>query len=209
MIAVGAAQSIERQWSPSAVHDTVAAALRDPAFQRSVGRSLADRFLIWFFDALHRLGRLFTHLPSTRTLGLALIALLVLFVAVRIIITARERDDGAKRTSRRRGAMAARDPWESADAFGAEGAYEDAAHALYRGVILALGRDERVRVDPSKTSGDYARELRRRGSPSLAPFRAFTRRFDVAVYGHEGVDENVLAELRELSAPFRLRRRAA
>ena len=70
----------------------------------------------------------------------------------------------------------------------AEGRYEEAAHTLYRGVIMSLGKAERLRVDPSKTSGDYARELRRRGAASLNPFRAFTRRFDVVVYGHGRAD---------------------
>ena len=59
------------------------------------------------------------------------------------------------------------------------------------------------------TSGDYARELRRRSAASLVPFRAFTRRFDAVVYGHVGATAASVAELRELSRPFRTELRAA
>jgi hypothetical protein len=72
-------------------------------------------------------------------------------------------------------------------------------------VLESLARSEHLRLDPSKTSGDYARELRTRGSSSHAPFRAFGRRFDVAVYGHGGCDEAAIAELYRLAAPFRPR----
>ena len=191
------------------MHDTVRAVVRDPAFRRSLRRSFADRLLIWLLDGLDRLRRLFDHLPSTRTFGLALVALIVLFVAARFIIAARARDERGERTARRHGAASAIDPWTSAETLIGAGRYEEAAHALYRGVILALGRDERLRLDPSKTSGDYARELRRRGAASLTPFRHFTRRFDVAVYGHGGCDAAALEELRVLSAPFRSQARAA
>ena len=202
-------QSAERSWPASAVHDTVRAVVRDPAFRRSLRRSFADRILIWLLDWLERVRRLFDHLPSTRSFGLAVVALLVLFVVARFVIAARARDERGERTARRHGTASVSDPWTSAEALIGAGRYEEAAHALYRGVILALGRDERLRLDPSKTSGDYARELRRRGAASFAPFRTFTRRFDVAVYGHGGCDATALEELRQLSAPFRARARAA
>jgi hypothetical protein len=191
------------------VHDTVQAVVRDAAFRRSTRQSLADQLLIWLMDAFDKLGRLFKRLPSGRSLGLALVGLVVLFVLVRLVIAARRRDDTGERLSAGRDVSSTGDPWLAADALAAQGRYDEAAHALYRGVIVSLGRDERVRLDPSKTSGDYARELRRRGSVSLVPFREFTRRFDIAVYGHAGADAGALQELRALSAPFRSRARAA
>jgi hypothetical protein len=191
------------------VHDTVRAALRDPAFQRSLRSSIADRLLLWVVEWFDRLARAVRQLPSARSIALGFIALLVLLVLARVVIAARARGDRVERRGGRRGTHAAEDPWQLAEALATEGRYEEAAHALYRGVIASLGRDERIRLDPSKTSGDYARELRRRGAASLTPFRAFTRRFDVAVYGHRTCDGPVFAELRELSAPFRRRARAA
>ena len=68
---------------------------------------------------------------------------------------------------------------------------------------------ERLRLDPSKTSGDYARELRARGSASYQPFRAFARRFDVAVFGHGGCDARLIDDLRALAQPLTARARAA
>ena len=76
-------------------------------------------------------------------------------------------------------------------------------------VLLSLTRSDRVRLDPSKTSGDYARELRARGSAAYQPFRAFSRRFDVAVFGHGGCDAALIEDLRRLAAPLAPRARAA
>jgi hypothetical protein len=158
---------------------------------------------------LDRLGTLFKGMPSTRSLALVFVALLVLFVVARFVIAANAKEGGVARSSKRRAGASATDPWQTAETLIAQGRFEEAAHALYRGVIGTLGREERLRLHPSKTSGDYARELRRRGSGSLAPFRSFTRRFDVAVYGHGGCDAEALDELRTLSAPFRPQVRAA
>jgi len=191
------------------VHDTVQAVVGDPAFRRSFRRSFADRILIWLMDWLDRMGRALEHLPSTRSIAFGFVALLVLFVVVRFIIAARAGDETGARAVRRRAGTSAADPWQSAETLLAQGQFEEAAHALYRGVIVTLAREERLRLHPSKTSGDYARELRRRGSLSFAPFRTFTRRFDIAVYGHGGCDAAALDELRALSEPFRPKARAA
>lgn len=203
-------QAAARQWPAAAVHDTVQAVLRDAAFRRSLRRSLADRVLLWITDLLERLARRFDHGPSLRSIGLGIAALLVVFVVVRAVIAARARDDGSGRSTRmRRGVVIAEDAWLAADALARDGRYEDAAHALYRGVVQSIGQRERLRLDPAKTSGDYARELRRRGAPSLASYRAFIARFDVVVYGHRPADSNALAELQALAMPFRTTARAA
>ena len=191
------------------MHDTVRAVLRDPAFRRSLRHSLADRILLWLSHWFAQLLKLLSHLPSARSFVLAFVALIVLFVVVRLVIAARARDERAALGSARRSMASADDPWRAADALALEGRHEEAAHALYRGVIRSLGRLERIRLDPSKTSGDYARELRRRNAATLAPFRDFTRRFDIVIYGHGRADALSLAELRELSAPFRAPARAA
>lgn len=203
-------QAAARQWPAAAVHDTVQAVLRDAAFRRSLRRSLADRALLWITDIFERLARRFDHGPSLRVIGLGVAALLVLFVVVRAVVAARARDDRAGSSRRRRGGVATSgDAWLAADAFARDGRYEDAAHALYRAVIQSIGARERLRLDPAKTSGDYARELRRRGAPSVAAFRAFIARFDVAVYGHRPADAEAFDELQALAAPFRTAARAA
>lgn len=202
-------QSAARVWPSAAVHDTVQAVLRDPAYRRSLRGSVADRIMIWLVDAIRQLSRMVQHAPSARTVTLTILALLVLFVVARLILSARARDARAKAFARARTPGASTDPWRVAERLASENRYEEAAHALYHAVLAALTQAERVRLHPSKTSGDYARELRRRGAVSFTPFRAFARRFDEAVYGHGRCDASAFAELRALSAPFHSRAKAA
>ena len=191
------------------MHDSIQAVLRDPAFRRSLRRSLADRLLLWLSHGFERVLALLKHLPSGRSLALGFAVLVAAFVVLRVILAARARDAGGERVADRSGGAQGDDPWISADRLASAGRYEDAAHALYRGVILSIGRTERLRLDPARTSGDYARELRRRSAASLGPFRAFTRRFDIVVYGHGRPDAAAIAQLRELSGPFRAQARVA
>jgi hypothetical protein len=191
------------------VHDTVRNVLSDPAFRRSVRRTLLDRIFTWLFEWWNRLTQAVRHMPSLRTLGLALVAIVVLFLVVRLIFSAKAERAEASARRHQRDATLHEDPWAVAEALRNEGRYEEAAHALYRGVLNTIARTERVRLDPARTAGDYARELRRKGSGSTAMFRAFTRRFESAVYGHERCTRDVLEELVALSTPFRPRARAA
>jgi hypothetical protein len=202
-------QVTERPWPAAAVHDTIQAVLRDPVFHRSLRRSIADRILVWLAEWWTRLSKVLRGLPSMRTLSLFFVGALVLFVLVRFLIAASARSEESGRRTSRRGVTSGSDPWQTADELLSLGRYEDAAHALYRGVILSLASAERLRLDPSKTSGDYARELRRRSSSALSPFLAFARRFEVLVYGHIPPDAEAVAQLRELAIPFRARSRAA
>lgn len=203
-------QAPARHWPAAAVHDTVQAVLRDAEFRRSLRRSLADRVLLWITDLFERLARHFDHGPSLRSIGLGIAALLVLFVVVRAVVAARARDDHSRGPSRhRRGVAITEDAWAAAEALARDGRYEDAAHALYRGVLQSIGQRERVRLDPAKTSGDYARELGRRGAGSLVSYRAFIACFEAVVYGHRPADAAALEELRALAGPFRATARAA
>jgi hypothetical protein len=127
----------------------------------------------------------------------------------RLLIAAQARDEARGPLRRRTRATTSDDPFVVAERLAAEGHFEEAAHALYHGVLLALSRSERLRLDPSKTSGDYARELRARGAASYQPFRAFARRFDVAVFGHGGCDLQLIEDLRALARPFTAKARAA
>jgi hypothetical protein len=164
---------------------------------------------VWLADWWTRLSKVLRGLPSMRTLSLLFVGALVLFVLVRFLIAASaRREDGGRRASRR-GVTSGTDPWQAADELLALGRHEEAAHALYRGVILSLASAERIRLDPSRTSGDYARELRRRSSSALSPFIAFARRFEVLVYGHLPPDAAAVRQLRDLTTPFRARSRAA
>jgi len=203
------AQIATRQLPASAIHDTVAAIARGIDYRRSLRQSLLDRFFLWLGELISHLLRFIRHSPMSRPFGYAVIALIVLGVAARLLIAAQARDETRGPLRRRTRASGTEDPFAVADRLAAEGRVEEAAHALYHGVLLALARRERLRLDPSKTSGDYARELRARGSASYQPFRAFGRRFDIAVFGHGGCDARLIDDLRALAQPLTARARAA
>jgi len=197
------------EWPPSAVHDTIAAIARGFEYRRSLRQSFLDRAFLWLAQGLERLISFIRHLPSSRAIGLTILGLVVAAIVARLIIAALARDEAGRRTTRHRRPGESDDPFVAAERFASEGRFEDAAHALYHGVLLALARTDRIRLDPSKTSGDYARELRTRGSTSYRPFRDFSRRFDVAVFGHGGCDAALIDDLRRLATPFAPRARAA
>ena len=196
-------------WPPSAVHDTIAAIARGAEYRRSLRQSLLDRALRWLAESIEHLIRYIRHLPSSRTVGLTILGLIVVTIVARLVISALARDESGSRARRARAGSTAEDPFVAADRLASEGRFEEAAHALYQGVLVALARGERLRLDPSKTSGDYARELRARSSASYQPFRAFSRRFDVAVFGHGGCDAALIDDLRRLATAFAPRARAA
>jgi hypothetical protein len=151
------------------------------------------------------------HLRGTglaRTAAIALAAMLVLLVVARLILSAHARDEPVRVAQGGR-ASAGEDPWLAAARLTTEGRYDEAAHALYHGVLASVAHAERLRLDPSKTSGDYARELRTRRSAAYLPFRDFSRRFDAAVYGRDVCDAVLIEDLRRLATPLTPRARAA
>lgn len=194
---------------PSAIHDTVAAVARGTAFDRTLRQSIADRLLHWIGELLGYIARQLGHSGMARPVAYVVVAIIVVAVLARLVIAARVRDlDAATRGTRRRSDNA-EEAFALAQRLAGEGRYEEAAHAIYRGVLLGLARTERIRLDASKTSGDYLRELRARGSASASPFRTFARRFDVAVYGHGGCDARLIDDLVRLAAPLGAPARAA
>ena len=188
-------------WPAQAVHDTVAAIMRDAAYRRSLSESLWDRFWAW-------VGRIFGDvLASVRgstPLRYGLLAaaiLLVLVVVARIIVNRRAQTaaDAAIVAARR---VVRGDPFADAERAAAEGRYTDAAHALYQAVLDSLARGARVRIHRAKTTGDYARELRMSGSPSYGAFRSFGRMFDRIIFGRGECDESGYRALLEQAKPL-------
>jgi hypothetical protein len=202
-------QVAQRVWPPGVVHDTVAAVARQVLYRRGLTNSIGERMLEWLSQLIERLVRAVGGSGVPRAIGFAIVTMIVLLVVARFVIAASARDDGARLGRKRSRAERGDDPFDSAERLANDGRFEDAAHALYRGVLLSLARSERLRLDASKTSGDYARDLRARSSSAHQPFRAFARRFDVAVYGHGPIDAALIADLWSLAAPFLPRARAA
>jgi hypothetical protein len=202
-------QIAQRVWPPAVVHDTVRAAARDLVFRRNISESIGQRIMMWIGDAITHFIRSMRDSSVARPLGFVIVVIVVLLVLVRLVIATRARDEAATSGASHGRAGVRDDPFASAEHLAAEGRYEEAAHALYRGVLLSLSRTERLRLDASKTSGDYGRELRARGSTSYQSFRAFARRFDVAVFGHGRCDADLIVDLRRLAEPLASRARAA
>ena len=201
-------QAAIRAWPPAAVHDTVASVLRARAFQRSLQMSLAQRMYRWIADGIESLVEFLRGSGPARWIAIGFTVLLVLLVVARFLLAARARSEDMGGGEEGRRGRSGEDPWRAAERLAAAGQFEEAAHALYRGVVDSVARADRLRLDPSKTSGDYARELRARGSVRLTPFRMFARRFDVAVYGHGGCTAETVADLSRLAEPFRGERSA-
>jgi hypothetical protein len=167
-----------------AVQDTIAAVFRQRAYDRNITQTLWDR--LWSFlgellgDLLRAIGRSST---AGRIIEIVIVTLLVL-ILIRLVIQVASGEialGGGGRLGAGNGTSA--DNWAEAQRLASQGHYTEAAHLLYAALLQSMaGRDE-VRVHPSKTVGDYVRELRRRSSAFLPRFRDFARSYEVVVYG--------------------------
>ena len=198
-----------REWTAAAVHDSVRRVAEGSGYRRSLQQSLVSRAFIWLEEHGSALIKALRAMPSARTVVVTILSIVALLIAARLIVSAVARDDVRRRAARRAGPGHRGDPWRDAESLQSAGDFEGAAHALYRAVLHALAETDRIRLGSTKTSGDYARELRTRGSPRGQAFRAFVRRFDAAVYGHEPCDASAVADLLGLASPFSPRARAA
>ncbi|MFN2564143.1 MAG: DUF4129 domain-containing protein [Gemmatimonadaceae bacterium] len=191
-IAVGAAAGTPA----AAIHDTVAAIVRQPGYDRSLRQSLADLFFRWLGETIERVFAAI-EVPGARRIATALAVVLAVLTLARIVYAAQLRSDedrpGARRVAGRRGSIV--DPLGEAERLAAEGHFTDAAHALYRALLLRLSTRERLGLHPSKTSGEYARELRAAGSPAYTAFHRFGRRYDRVLFGRGACDAASYATL--------------
>jgi Domain of unknown function (DUF4129) len=171
-------------WTRAAIHDTVASVVRQSAFRRDVQRTLLDRLLQEILDLLDRLFSNVRGLPYGRQIAVIAAAVLVILVVARVAYAQRLRAlDAEELADSQVDGRILTDPWRDAERLASAGQFTEAAHALYRGVVAALVGRGLVRAHASKTSGDYARELRRGGAPAEVPFRRFGARYDRIIYG--------------------------
>lgn len=165
-------------------------------YRRTVRVSIFGRLFRWFIDGISRLFSEARGIPFGRTIAVVVIAVIVLLVVARLVYASRLGTDELQ-AARRRARGRAIDPLEEAEALAARGEYTEAAHALYRGLLERLARRDGIRLHPSKTSGDYARELRRIGSPAHGPFARFRQLYDRVLFGYASCDAAAWARLRE------------
>lgn len=190
-----------------AIRDTAARVFAAPEYNAF---SPIERLWRWLADRAGELVDLITSLLSSDrpVPGLvwavsAFIALLILALAARIVMTARARR-GARAPAA--GMIAGGrgrelvDPLAEAQAHAARGEFTEAAHALYRALLAAAARQEQIRLHPSKTVGDYARELRSRSSSMFAGFREFGRSYETVIYGLGACDRQRFERLYALAS---------
>jgi hypothetical protein len=195
----------------AAARDTLDAVFRLPAFSRP----LRETFWGWVGSAVGRLWQVLGGARAAATPALfwtvaAAAAVLLVYAVAR----AASRREGGRRGPARAAAGGAADPRRAAASAAAAGDFAAAAHHLYAAVLAALGARALVRLHPSKTAGDYARELRapargvaRGAAPAeralaAGAYGAFARGYEAVVYGPRAPDQARYAALAAAAAPL-------
>jgi len=188
----------------TAVRDTIAAVFRSPDFDRSLRETLLDQLWQWVVAGFNRLGALWDASPllSRAVYGGTLLVVAALLVRAFYVLSVGGRADAARRSLGARAPAAGTDAWRAAQSEAAAGRYTEAAHLLYRALLEAVSRQEQVRLHPSKTVGDYVRDLRARRSAAFAPFREFARAYETVVYGAGIADRQRYEQLFALAEPL-------
>jgi hypothetical protein len=189
------------QASESAIRDTVDAVFRQPAFRPSIRETVLQRLLALLADFLEFLGRLSQESPVLYWSGVGLLVLIIAALLGRSIYLGYHRARLIAEQQHFAGGAGAgsTDPWAAANRLASEGRYTDAAHEVYRYLLASLSRRRRVRLHPSKTVGDYGRELRRSASPALPLYREFAGLYEFVVYGPGNCDRERFDRLRNLA----------
>src|SRR5215213_4606735 len=101
---------LQSAWPPSAVHDTIAAIAKGLEYRRSLRQSLLDRAFLWLAQMIERLVNFIRHLPSSRGIGLTILAVIVALIVGRLVISAFARDETGHRSRRSRAGGVGEDP---------------------------------------------------------------------------------------------------
>src|SRR5689334_1677441 len=102
--------------------------------------SLAQRLLRWIADWLDTVVDYLRASGPARWVAIGFTSLLVILIVARFVLAARARSDDKWGDDATRRGRAGEDPWRAADRLAAAGRFEEAAHALYRGVVESLAR---------------------------------------------------------------------
>ncbi|HEX2780808.1 MAG TPA: DUF4129 domain-containing protein [Gemmatimonadaceae bacterium] len=162
-------------------------------------------FLDWLADKLHFASEARRTSPVTYWTVLAIIVAVAIAVLARLwYVNYQRRKRGIAARPAPSGASIGfgRDPWTAAQQFAAAGDFTAAAHALYAALLSAIARRGLVRLHPSKTAGDYVRELRPRSAAVFGGFRDFARAYEFVVYGTGECDRERYERLQRLALPI-------
>jgi len=96
--------------------------------------------------------------------------------------------------------------WEQAEGLAREGLFREAVRLLYLAALAALHQRHLVRCEPTRTNGEYVRQVRLapEAPPGLhAPFEELTALFERKWYGDGACDAAEYAECRRLAEDVR------
>lgn len=190
-----------------AIVDTVASVFRGTSaslVHPSLWVVIVRWIAAWIARALHALsGHPAANVVVRVTLVIALLAIVLRILAPGFTLPARGDTHSGHATPRD-------DWWGLAARLASEGAFTDAAHALYLALVTAAAARGLVSIHDSKTTGDYLREVRRAHSGTsrratvsaseLAGWRDFIRAYETAIYGLRTVSDTEYGTLRTLAA---------
>jgi len=196
------------QLSDSTIRAAVNSVFSRPEFNQF---TLWDRLWGWIVELWHRVVALLTGLlhstPDAAPVFWTVVALLALALSAIIaragyLAYQRSRMRGAALRWDLAGHGRGQDHWVVASELAATGNFTDAAHALYAALLEATARQQQIRLHPSKTIGDYVRELRTRSSALLNRFREFARSYEAVIYGMGQCDQERYLRLHALALPI-------
>ena len=197
--------------SASAVAHAVDTVFRHRAYQRSAQQSLLSDILSWLVQAW---GNLIDVAARTPGAGLVITwALYVIAAAIALrlgyaVVRHYWTTDAFRSVPV--GPSDVGSLWNAAHAFADRGDYTAAAHALYGAMVRTLMLNGVLHTHPSKTAGDYLRELGHAHRPVLFnAFSQFVRAYEVVVYRDATCDAERYARLYALAEPIVQARREA
>lgn len=154
--------------------------MRDEAYQRKFNESIWDRFVTWLLSLLRDFVDWLPELEISPWVPVLLAVVLAILVIARMATASRSR--ATWQEAQASGPTRRADAWREAERLAAAGDHTAAAHALCEALLLSCAARGELRLHPSKTTGDYARELRRRPAPSAPGFQRFRARYDRVLY---------------------------
>ncbi|MFL5563241.1 MAG: DUF4129 domain-containing protein [Gemmatimonadaceae bacterium] len=185
----------------AAVFKQAAFARRQPSW---IARKI-NEFFEWLWDFLRRFGHARGSNPLLFWTVTAIVITVLVAIIVRLVIVSyRRRRQGIDARPELRGSptISHGDPWAAAQQYAARGDFTAAAHSLYLALLNAIARRGLIRLHPSKTAGDYVRELRSRSATSFTRFREFARAYETVVYGTGVCDQERYETLQRLAMPI-------
>lgn len=183
----------------AAVRDTIARIVLERGYRENISNTLLSRVWEWVTRTLSELFNQAAGSRGTYIISLTLIALAIGVSVARAVIVARARRQAA---DRRELQITADEQLAEARAMAAQGAHVAAAHLLYAALVTRLVEQKRARRHPSKTVGDYGRDLRGASDPLWMAYATFARVYDEVAYGDGLCDARRFAQLETLAAPL-------